>query len=213
MNSALSPTSKKKAKKGSGSDEKNTGNVTARSVLHAPGLRLAEARRTPAARRPSWGTTAFVRPGVGRCRVFSGAGYSKKAPSGWRSYLPLNNFLDQDTYLLATQQQEHPAEGGSGDTRADGVDGDDGRRIVEGRDNDDHAQEALLLRESVGEGRDEESSSSGTPRCCVRVGCCNSTKRGPSPKHRTGASLLDRKRQFSRSWSPMHGTSCGIANP
>ena len=57
--------------------------------------------------------------------------------------------------------EEHPAEGGSGDTRADGVDGDDCGRIVEKRDDDDHAQEALLLRESVGEGRDEDRAVLG----------------------------------------------------
>ncbi|KAL3941147.1 MAG: hypothetical protein SGARI_000697 [Bacillariaceae sp.] len=41
--------------------------------------------------------------GVGRCR-FMAAGLSKKAPPRWVTKLMLDNFLDQDTYLLATQQ-------------------------------------------------------------------------------------------------------------
>ena len=106
VNSAMSPTThKKKTKKGSsGSDEKNPpGNVTARSVLHAPGLRLA--RRVDAGGETSYVGYYYVCPtGVGRSRFFGG-GYSKKAPPGWLSYLFLNNFLDQDTYLLATQQK------------------------------------------------------------------------------------------------------------
>jgi phenylpropionate dioxygenase-like ring-hydroxylating dioxygenase large terminal subunit len=55
------------------------------------------------------GTTNFVSSfyicptGVGRCR-FMAAGLSKKAPPRWITKLMLDNFLDQDTYLLATQQ-------------------------------------------------------------------------------------------------------------
>lgn len=42
--------------------------------------------------------------GVGRSRFFS-AGLSKFPPKRWQTKLFLDNFLDQDTYLLATQQQ------------------------------------------------------------------------------------------------------------
>jgi hypothetical protein len=55
-------------------------------------------------------STAFVSAfyicpvGVGRCR-FMAAGLSKAAPPRWVTKLALDNFLDQDTYLLATQQQ------------------------------------------------------------------------------------------------------------
>ncbi|KAL3923124.1 MAG: hypothetical protein SGILL_001835 [Bacillariaceae sp.] len=46
----------------------------------------------------------YISPtGVGRCR-FLAAGLSKKAPPRWLTKLMLDNFLDQDTYLLATQQ-------------------------------------------------------------------------------------------------------------
>ncbi|KAG7367561.1 Rieske domain containing protein [Nitzschia inconspicua] len=54
-------------------------------------------------------TTSFVSAfyicpvGVGRCR-FMAAGLSKVAPPRWVTKLALDNFLDQDTYLLATQQ-------------------------------------------------------------------------------------------------------------
>jgi hypothetical protein len=54
-------------------------------------------------------TTSFVSAfficpvGVGRTR-FMAAGLSKKAPPRWVTKLLLDNFLDQDTYLLATQQ-------------------------------------------------------------------------------------------------------------
>jgi hypothetical protein len=96
-------TRKKAKKRSSGSNEKNPGNVIARSVLHAPGLRLA--KRVDAGGETSYVGYYYVCPtGVGRSRFFGG-GYSKKAPPGWLSYLFLNNFLDQDTYLLATQQK------------------------------------------------------------------------------------------------------------
>lgn len=55
-------------------------------------------------------TTKFVSgfyicpTGVGRTRFMS-AGFSKKPPKNWLTKLFLDNFLDQDTYLLATQQQ------------------------------------------------------------------------------------------------------------
>jgi phenylpropionate dioxygenase-like ring-hydroxylating dioxygenase large terminal subunit len=42
--------------------------------------------------------------GVGRTRFMS-AGFSKKPPKNWLTKIFLDNFLDQDTYLLATQQQ------------------------------------------------------------------------------------------------------------
>jgi hypothetical protein len=42
--------------------------------------------------------------GVGRTRFMS-AGLSKKPPARWLTKMFLDNFLDQDTYLLATQQQ------------------------------------------------------------------------------------------------------------
>ena len=42
--------------------------------------------------------------GVGRSRLMS-AGVSKSPPPRWMTMLFLQNFLDQDTYLLATQQQ------------------------------------------------------------------------------------------------------------
>lgn len=54
-------------------------------------------------------STAFVSAfyicpvGVGRCR-FMAAGLSKMAPPRFLTKLLLDNFLDQDTYLLATQQ-------------------------------------------------------------------------------------------------------------
>lgn len=54
-------------------------------------------------------TTSFVAAfwicpvGVGRTRFMS-AGVSKKPPARWLTKLFLDNFLDQDTYLLATQQ-------------------------------------------------------------------------------------------------------------
>ena len=56
------------------------------------------------------GSTDFVSTfyicsvGVGRCR-FMAAGVSRKPPPRWLTKLFLDNFLDQDTYLLATQQQ------------------------------------------------------------------------------------------------------------
>jgi hypothetical protein len=55
-------------------------------------------------------TTSFVSgfyicpTGVGRSRFMS-AGFSKKPPKNWLTKMFLDNFLDQDTYLLATQQQ------------------------------------------------------------------------------------------------------------
>lgn len=55
-------------------------------------------------------TTSFVSgfyicpTGVGRTRFMS-AGFSKKPPKNWLTKMFLDNFLDQDTYLLATQQQ------------------------------------------------------------------------------------------------------------
>lgn len=55
-------------------------------------------------------TTSFVSgfyicpTGVGRTRFMS-AGFSKKPPKSWLTKIFLDNFLDQDTYLLATQQQ------------------------------------------------------------------------------------------------------------
>lgn len=42
--------------------------------------------------------------GVGRTR-FMAAAFSKRPPKNWLTKLLLDNFLDQDTYLLATQQQ------------------------------------------------------------------------------------------------------------
>jgi hypothetical protein len=49
-------------------------------------------------------TAFYICPvGVGRCR-FMAAGLSKVAPPRWVTKLALDNFLDQDTYLLATQQ-------------------------------------------------------------------------------------------------------------
>ena len=49
-------------------------------------------------------TTFYVSPvGVGRCR-FMGASLSKMTLPRWLTKLALDNFLDQDTYLLATQQ-------------------------------------------------------------------------------------------------------------
>ena len=50
-------------------------------------------------------STFYICPvGVGRCR-FMAAGVSRKPPPRWLTKLFLDNFLDQDTYLLATQQQ------------------------------------------------------------------------------------------------------------
>ena len=96
-------TRKKAKKRSSGSDEKNPGNVIAYSVLHAPGLRLT--KRIDISGDMSFVGYYYVCPtGVGWL-CFFGGGYSKKAPQGWLSYLFLNKVLDQDTYLLATQQK------------------------------------------------------------------------------------------------------------
>ncbi|KAL3782678.1 hypothetical protein ACHAW5_001359 [Stephanodiscus triporus] len=97
VNAGLRPT--KKAK----DSNKGPQNITATSVLYAPGLR--HAKRVDANGETSYVGYYYVCPvGVGRSRFFGG-GYTKKAPPQWLTNLFLHNFLDQDTYLLATQQK------------------------------------------------------------------------------------------------------------
>jgi nitrite reductase/ring-hydroxylating ferredoxin subunit len=76
----------------------------ASSVLHLPGhLQLKRVSRTT--NSTSFVTGFYICPtGVGRAR-FMGAACSKNPPRAWLTKLFLDNFLDQDTYLLATQQQ------------------------------------------------------------------------------------------------------------
>lgn len=90
-----------------GKTKKNTSKETERpwatTSFHAPFH--VQMRRIP----KDSNTTSFVSAfyicpvGVGRTR-FMAAGLSKKVPPRWLTKLMLDNFLDQDTYLLATQQ-------------------------------------------------------------------------------------------------------------
>jgi hypothetical protein len=77
---------------------------TAMFSLHAP-FHLQLKRVTKDTNSTSFVSAFYICPvGVGRTRFMSG-GYAKQAPPRWLTKLFLDNFLDQDTYLLATQQQ------------------------------------------------------------------------------------------------------------
>jgi phenylpropionate dioxygenase-like ring-hydroxylating dioxygenase large terminal subunit len=97
VNEDLRPSKKKKK------SLKGPQKVTAWAALQAPGLR--QMKRLDANKETSFIGLFYVCPvGVGRSRFFGGA-YSKKAPKHWLTNLFVQNFLDQDTYLLATQQK------------------------------------------------------------------------------------------------------------
>jgi phenylpropionate dioxygenase-like ring-hydroxylating dioxygenase large terminal subunit len=76
----------------------------ATSFLQLPGhLQLKRVSKTT--NSTSFVSGFYICPtGVGRTRFMSAA-FSKKPPKAWVTKLFLDNFLDQDTYLLATQQQ------------------------------------------------------------------------------------------------------------
>lgn len=77
---------------------------TASSYLEFP-THLQLKRIDKATNSTSFVSAFYICPvGVGRTRFMS-AGLSKKPPKNWMTKLFLDNFLDQDTYLLATQQQ------------------------------------------------------------------------------------------------------------
>ena len=89
---------KKKKKK-----EKDQVPPTATSSLQLP-THLQLKRIDKATNSTSFVSGFYICPtGVGRTRFMS-AGFSKKPPKNWMTKLFLDNFLDQDTYLLATQQ-------------------------------------------------------------------------------------------------------------
>lgn len=78
--------------------------LVATSSLCLPG-HLQLKRVNKSTNSTSFVSTFYICPtGVGRTR-FMAAGCSKKPPKAWLTKLFLDNFLDQDTYLLATQQQ------------------------------------------------------------------------------------------------------------
>lgn len=76
----------------------------AMSDFHAP-FHLQLKRVAKDTNSTSFVAAFYICPvGVGRSRFMSAA-WSKKPPARWLTKLFLDNFLDQDTYLLATQQQ------------------------------------------------------------------------------------------------------------
>lgn len=88
---------KKKAKK----DEKE---LWASSYFHAP-IHLQLKRVDPETGSTNFVSTFYICPvGVGRTRFMAAQG-SKAAVPRWMTKLFTDNFLDQDTYLLATQQK------------------------------------------------------------------------------------------------------------
>jgi hypothetical protein len=91
-------------KKGSVKQQQEQETPMATSYLYAP-FHLQLKRVTKDTNTTSFVTAFYICPvGVGRTRFMS-AGLSKKPPKRWLVKLFLDNFLDQDTYLLATQQQ------------------------------------------------------------------------------------------------------------
>jgi phenylpropionate dioxygenase-like ring-hydroxylating dioxygenase large terminal subunit len=77
---------------------------TAMFSLYAP-FHFQLKRVTKDTNRTSLVVASYICPvGVGRTRLMSG-GYSKKSPARWLAKLFFDKILEQDTYLLATQQQ------------------------------------------------------------------------------------------------------------
>jgi Pheophorbide a oxygenase len=75
----------------------------ATTVFQAP-FHLQMRRLSKSSNSTGFVSAFYICPvGVGRCR-FMAAGLSKTAPPRWVTKVALDNFLDQDTYLLATQQ-------------------------------------------------------------------------------------------------------------
>jgi hypothetical protein len=89
------------------SDSKQESTVSATSVFHAPN-HVMLCRRDKETGRTGFMTAFWICPvGTGRSR-FMAAAIMKKTPvpvPAWVANAGVNNFIDQDTYLLATQQQ------------------------------------------------------------------------------------------------------------
>jgi phenylpropionate dioxygenase-like ring-hydroxylating dioxygenase large terminal subunit len=83
--------------------KKKTTTPMATSLIQLPN-HVQLKRVNPETNTTNFVSTFYVCPvGVGRSRFMS-AGYSAMPPKRWMTKLFLDNFLDQDTYLLATQE-------------------------------------------------------------------------------------------------------------
>lgn len=98
----LNPKPKKSKNKTSETSDSNTPWAT--SLFHAPThVRLNRVDKETGV--ANFASAFYICPvGVGRSRFMTAAVSKFKVPK-WISYIVVNNFLDQDTYLLATQQQ------------------------------------------------------------------------------------------------------------